>query len=270
MAGGEQSEGTTEMAVVGANPYRGGWFAVRFDDDLAGVAQADRFPDIDSLMDAWGDASPVLLGVPIGLPDARRPTRRADREARRALGPPRNTAVFPVPSREIVEAFRSGQAITYEEQSSLNQRAVGKRLSRQSAALLHKIAEVDRFLLRDAGVPAEIREAHRELCFWALNGQRAMTHSKSTPEGALERLEVLGAFLPWARGFADYLGRDLRRPVPQPVVLDTLATALTAASRHPRLSALQSIPAEPQRDARGLPMEMVYRLPSLRRDADGA
>ena len=171
------------MAVVGANVHRGGWFAVRIDDDLARPAMAEIYPDIESLMDDWGGASRILLGVPIGLPDARRPTRRADREARRLLGAPRNSSVFPVPSREAVEVFRLGHARTDEALSALNQRAVGKRLSKQSAALLPTIAEVDAFLLAEAAAREKTREAHRELCFWGLNGRRPMAHAKNHTRG---------------------------------------------------------------------------------------
>ena len=254
------------MAVVGANMFSGGWFALRIEVDTFALPQARQYSHITGLMDDWGDASHVLLGVPIGLPDAMRPARRVDREARRLLGAPRNSSVFPVPSRETVEAFRSGQATTYQALSDLNRRALSKRLSRQTAALLPKIAEVDELLLADAAARRKIREAHRELCFWGLNGRHSMAHAKTTPEG----LDVLGAYLPRAREFVEDLGRESPRHVPHSVVLDTLATALTAGPGHPRLSALQSIPADPQRDARGLPMEMVYRLPRSPASADGA
>ncbi len=258
-----------EVAVVGANLMRGGWFAVRIDDDLVKPAKADCFPHVESLMDAWGDTSRVLLGVPIGLPDTQRPARRVDREARHLLGAPRNSSVFPVPSRETVEAFRSGQARTHEALSEVNHRVLGKRLSRQSVALLPKIAEVDEYLSADAGARPRIREAHRELCFWGLSGRRPMSHAKTTPEGAAERLGVLSDYLPWAREFFHNLRRGRRRQLPHPVVLDALASALTAAG-HPRLSGLRSFPTEPEVDARGLSMEMVHRLPRPPKAGDGA
>ena len=257
------------MVGVGANLYRSGWFAVRIDDHHGSQATAGVYPDVTALINAWNDASVVLIGVPIGLPDAQHPDRRVDRDGRRVLGKPRNSSVFPVPSREVVEACRAGRASSYKAFSDLNHRALGKRLSKQTAALLPKIAEVDEYLSTKTGTVPKIREAHRELCFWGLSGRQPMSHAKTTPEGAAERLGVLGGYLPWAREFVQELRRDPGRQVPLAVVLDALATALTAAG-HPRLGGLKSFPAEPEVDARGLPMEMVYRLPRSSKGAHRA
>ena len=136
------------MAVVGANVCRGGWFAVRIDDDLASPPDAEIYPDAVSLMDAWGDAAAFLVGMPIGLPDAERPTRRVDQAARHVLKPLRHNSVFPVPSRAAIEAFRSGEAKSYQASSDLNHQEVGKRLSKQSASLVPRIAELDELISR--------------------------------------------------------------------------------------------------------------------------
>lgn len=247
------------MAVVGANVFRGGWFAVRIDEDIARPADGACYADVASLMNAWGDASRILVGMPIGLPDAERPTRRVDQAARQLLKPLRHNSVFPVPSRAVVEVFQSGEATSYQALSELNHRELGKRLSTQSAALVPRIADIDELMLGSAVARAKIREAHRELCFWSLAGRRPMEHAKTSPEGIAERLQVLDEYLPWAQAFCAEVRREFGRQVPVAVVVDTLATALTAVSTHPLLSGLQSIPAEPQRDARGLPTEMVYR-----------
>ena len=249
------------MAVVGANVCRGGWFAVRIDDDFASPPDAEIYPDAVSLVEAWGDALRILVGMPIGLPDAECPMRRVDQAARHVLKPLRHSSVFPVPSRAVIEGFRSGEAKSYQALSNLNHRELGKRLSWQSAAMVPKIAELDNLMLGDAAAHGKIREAHRELCFWGLNGRRPMEHAKSHPEGIAERLGVLAEYLPWAQAFCTDARRESRPQVPGAVVVDTLATALTALSTHPQLSGLQSLPAEPKRDARALPMEMVYRLP---------
>ena len=249
------------MAVVGANIFKGGWFAVRIDDDVERPADAECYPDAASLMDAWGDASRFLFGMPIGLPDAERPTRRVDQAARQMLKPLRNSSVFPVPSRTTIEAFRAGEAKSYQALSDLNHRELGRRLSRQSAALVPMIAELDELMLGHAAARGKIRESHRELCFWGLSGRRPMEHAKSRPEGIAERVKVLGDYLPWAPAFCAEASCGIPHRIPVAVVVDTLATTLTAVSTHPLLDSLQSIPAETQCDARGLPMEMVYRAP---------
>ncbi|MCY4619149.1 MAG: DUF429 domain-containing protein [Chloroflexi bacterium] len=257
------------MAFVGANVCPGGWVAVRIDDNLARPASAEVFPDVTSLMGAWGDASSILVGIPIGLQDAGHPRRAAFQLARDLLKPQRHHSVSPVPSRAAVEAFRSGEARSYEALSERNHRALGKKLSKQSAAMVAKIAELDALMLTDADARGKLREAHRELCFWGLNGGRPMSCSKAQPEGIAERLGVLVEYLPWAHEFFDDVWRGSRPKVPLAVVVDALATALTAVGTHPFLGDLQSIPPEPQRDARGLPMEVVYRLPRELADADG-
>ena len=161
----------------------------------------------------------------------------------------------------MIEAYRAGRARTYEAQSELNRRELGKKLSKQSAAMIRRIAELDELLLSDRDARAKTREAHRELCLWGLNGGRPMTHAKRQPEGIAERLAVIRRYLPWAESFFLDLRRESPGGISEAVVVDALATALTAVANHPSLGGLQSIPAEPQRDARGLPMEMVYRLP---------
>lgn len=249
------------MAVVGANIFKGGWFALRIDDDFERPANGEFFPDLLSLMDAWGDASHILVGMPIGLPDAERPTRRVDQAARQMLKPLRHSSVFPVPSRAAIDAFRSGEAKSYQALSGLNHRELGKRLSKQSASLVPNIAELDELMLGNVAARERIREAHRELCFWGLSRRRPMEHAKSSPKGIAERVLVLGEYLPWASTFCSDLSRGTLHRFPVTVVVDTLATTLTAVSTHPLLDRLQAIPAEAQRDAHGLPMEMVYRAP---------
>ncbi len=248
------------MAVVGVTVCTGGWFGLRIDEDWGEPAAAKVFANATSLMIAWGDASLVLVGIPIGLQDVSHPTRDAFHLARELLKPLRYNSVFPVPSRTAVEAFRAGRASTYEALSELNHRELGKRLSKQSASMVPKIAELDALMLDDADARGKIREAHRELCFWGLNGGRPLTHAKAQPEGIEERRSVLSQHLPWAEEFLDDARGEMRPQLPPAVVVDALATALTAVPSHPSLSGLRSIPTRPQRDARGLPMEMVYQL----------
>ena len=132
-----------------------------------------------------------------------------------------------------------------------------------------KIAELDELMLNNTVAREKVREAHRELCFWGLNGRRPMKHAKKRPEGVAERLRILSEYLPWAPAFCEDVSRESRPQIPVAVVVDSLATALTAASTHPLLDVLRSFPTEPQRDARGLPMEMVYRVPRAAADAPG-
>ena len=250
------------MPVVGVDGCSDGWFAIRVEDDFDQEGSADVFPSLRSLLDAWDDATLVLIDIPIGLPDVGHPVRGADRTARSLLRPLRHNSVFWAPSRGAIERFRSGREAEYEALSAANHREIGKRLSTQSAAIIPKIAEVDEVLLGDATARSIVREVHPELCFWGLNGRRPMMHRKQDARGIAERLALLAGLLPWAGSiFEGTLMRYRRASVQRDDILDAMAAAVTALPAHRLLSVLQSLPADRERDQQGLPMEMLFRLP---------
>jgi predicted RNase H-like nuclease len=249
------------MPVVGVDGCRDGWFAIRIEDDFEREAITDVYPNLCSLLDAWDDATLVLIDIPIGLPDVGRPARGADRAARNLLRPLRHNSVFSTPSRAAIELFQSVRGAEYEALSAANHREIGKRLSRQSAAIIPKIAEVDEVLLSDAAARSIVHEVHPELCYWGLNGRRPMMHRKQDTQGIAERLELLPGLLPWAVSiFERTLKRYRRASVQRDDILDAMAAAVTALPAHPLLSGLQSVPVDEERDREGLPMQMLYRL----------
>lgn len=90
-------------------------------------------------------------------------------------------------------------------------------------------------------------------------------HLKKDAQGIAERLELLAGLLPWADSiFEGTLRRYRRVSVQRDDVLDAMATAAAAIPVHPLLCDIHSVPSEPVRDACGLRMEMLYRLPLLR------
>ena len=72
---------------------------------------------------------------------------------------------------------------TYESASSQNYAQSGRRLSKQTWAILGKIREVDDFLGNTTDARQTLRESHPEVMFAALNGGRPMTHTKKTADG---------------------------------------------------------------------------------------
>ena len=237
-----------------------GWFHIALDGTgqwCCGVAGSLR--EIVDLADA-GDK--VLVDVPIGLPDARRPGRReCDVAARERLnrdplgnalapGERRGASVFPAPARETLGAKG------YEDARAINQGVTGKMISMQAFGILGKIREGDELLRGNAKARDILREAHPELCFWAMNGKRAMQHGKKRAPGRRERLAVLQRCWPQAKTAGDEIGRLYRRRQVAPDdVLDAMATAVTA-----RASRLNSLPEPPPRDAEGLPMQVTWAL----------
>jgi predicted RNase H-like nuclease len=105
-----------------------------------------------------------------------------------------------------------------------------------------------------------VREVHPELCFWALNGGQTMRYRKKCAEGFAERMDVLRKVLPEAetlceKALTEFPRRDLARD-DIPDALIALATAVAP------LGMQLTVPSNPERDARGLPMQMVYALAS--------
>ena len=244
------------MAVVGVDGCKAGWFAVRIEGDDYSVGVFSTVAEV--LVSLGGDASLILIDIPIGLPKSHE-ERCCDREARTRLGCSRASSVFPAPGREALEEDRREHR--HEAVSHANCRETGRGLSIQAFGIVPKIREVDD-LIRERGLTAHpaIREIHPEVCFWSLNGGRPMGHKKQCPDGHCERLDVLRRFHPCVDDVRDEaLCRFRRKDVARDDILDALAAALTAVPAECSGAALPTLPAEPPRDALGLPMEMVYR-----------
>ena len=235
------------MAVVGTDGCRAGWFAVRIES--SGDHETRVFGDFGSLWRSWGDASLILVDIPIGLPDAGKKQRECDSLARRLLGP-RRSSVFTPPSRVALEHA------THEQASEANFREVDRKLSIQSWHLVPKIREVDRLLREDQTARKRVREVHPEVCFWAFAGSQPMKSNKKRSAGRRERLDVLCEVHRGAKAtHGEAIGKFKRREVAQDDILDALAAAYTAERC---LGRLRSFPETPEHDSLGLPMEMVY------------
>ena len=201
------------------------------------LSTAELFADIDTF-------DVVTIDIPIGLADAG--PRAVDSHARKLLGA-RASSVFPSP----VRAALSGA--TYAEACSLSFTACGKRLSKQAFAIVPKIREVDDALRGNQEAAKRMREVQPEICFYFLNEHKPMAHSKKTPEGGLERLNLL------ERHFGPVFA-GLRAIVPtRQATSDDISDALAALWSAERVRAGRNVllPDHPARDSFGLRMEMV-------------
>lgn len=160
---------------------------------------------------------PTVVGVdiPIGLPDAG--PRRADLAARRELPRGRKSSVFPTPVRDAVFA------LSHPEANAAHRAATGTGLSVQGFHLCRRIAEVDAWVRRGAGV--EVLEVHPEVSYTAMGADTAL--SKKTPAGEATRVAALrrAGVRPPERPRVPGAGTD--------DVLDACAVAWTAL-RHAR------------------------------------
>jgi predicted RNase H-like nuclease len=232
---------------VGVDGCRAGWIAVAQTPD--GRLSYEVLPAFASVLEQYTDAL-ILVDVPIGLMDSGPDERLCDREARRLLKD-RASSVFPAPVRAAL------YAANYMAASAANRQATqGRRgLTRQSWAITPKIREVNECLAGRQGQPPVVREMHPEVCFCALNGWRPLRYSKKTTEGFGERAALLCRLLPSSDALVEMVLRATRRSaVRRDDIVDALVGSVTAWLGKGSLSTL---PAVPEHDSAGLPMEMV-------------
>jgi predicted RNase H-like nuclease len=204
-------------------------------DDLAPLfARADA-----------GDVG-IAIDIPIGLSDDE--PRACDLAARRLLGRPRGSSVFPAPCRGALAAT------TYRRACALSRRGLGVALSLECFNILPKIREVD--ALMTPARQAFVREVHPELVWALLAGMgRGLAAPKRTPDGERLRRRLLRGIAPRFDPVAVRRQLGLSR-VARDDVIDAVA-CLVAAGRIRRGEAC-ILPGElVPRDARGLRMEIV-------------
>ena len=222
-----------------------GWIYVALPE--SGEYRSGVVRNLGEIVHMAGDEDRVFVDMPIGLPHDQAP-RQCDDQARAKLGQPRGSSVFPAPAREALGAS------SYEDACDRNKNVTGKKVSRQTYGILPKVHEVDDLVRHDEKARRVIQEVHPELCFWAFNERRALLHNKKKPEGRDERLAILEDHWPRACEAAKRIQDGLRDDRVEPDdIVDAMVAAVTA--RH---KALCRIPDEPQTDAAGLPMQMIF------------
>ncbi|HJN93591.1 MAG TPA: DUF429 domain-containing protein [Dehalococcoidia bacterium] len=226
------------VKVVGVDGCAKGWVFVHLSEgEFTGATLHATFGD--GLV-AIPDASAIGVDIPIGYaPDPRQP-RRADGEARAALGR-RHSSVFPTPPREVLTARN------YAEANARCQELTGKGISKQSYAIAPKVLEVEPLAAADR----RIYEVHPEVSFLALAGA-PLESSKKNWNGLLQRRALLaeaGIQLP------DDLGEVGGVAAPDDIV-DAAVAAWSAA--RVAAGAGQSYPTPPEHDINGRDVAIWY------------
>lgn len=109
---------------LGVDGCRDGWIAVGYDEE--GYRVVTQAASIAGLWEEWHTAETILVDVPIGLREISNEPRPCDAAARRRLGSPRQSSVFPTPVREAVHAD------SYEEAKAIQERKTDGSLGTQS------------------------------------------------------------------------------------------------------------------------------------------
>lgn len=244
-----------QSLYVGVDGCPGGWFSVALDWD-GNLVKSGVSGTFSKLLAFHSEADLILVDMPIGLPQGPG-GRKCDDEARDKLEG-RRSSVFPTPTLQAVQEVVNSNS--YKAASRVQRDVTKKGLSKQTFNIMCKIAQVDKVLDgRDADARPEVREVHPEVCFWALNGRKPMSHSKKIREGKRERLDVLKCHLPKARGIYNGLARDFpSSQVDDDDIIDALAAAVTGWLDGTGRGRLATLPEDPSKDCRGLRMEMVY------------
>jgi predicted RNase H-like nuclease len=235
---------------VGLDWASKGWFGVILRDN--DTWDTDHFPTIWSLWKSHSDASRIFIDIPIGLPADSK--RACDVEAKQRLGQ-QGRSIFYTPLREAVYDQN------LEDAKETNEKA-GYSIQNQAWGIVPRIREVDEFLDMNPGARDRLFETHPELCFYSLNG-REMVPPKKTEPGIERRRALLADEIPEASEIYEqacdlYLTPEYASFVnAKDDILDALVAAVTA--RRP-IDELARLPEgnDPPRDARGLPMQMLY------------
>ena len=222
--------------IAGVDGYKHGWVAAIEVGD--GATRVATFGSFSTLL-AQKDLCLIVIDIPIGLLQSG--SRMCDQEARKVLGFPRCSSVFPAPIRPMLDAH------DWEEACDIRLRIEGKRCSKQVMGILPKIREVDQELRPE--LQRRVREGHPEISFALMNGGKAIGHRKSAPRGMRERLRLL------CHHFPDVKENLSRIPGARTDLIDAYALLWTAR----RVGGQQAVvlPPHPEIDARGLRAEIV-------------
>lgn len=230
--------------MLGIDGCRAGWLCVSLDRGQ-GTCRADILGSISEVL-RLGRPAAAAIDMPIGLTGSG--PRACEREARKLLGRPRASSVFPVPARPLLSAR------DYAHACRIGLRTDGRKPSRQSWSIFPKIREVDAFLRSHAGLPARVWEAHPEVSFRALGGRRAPAHPKKTAEGRRERERLVRS----------HFGRALHDALECLPVggwgMDDLLDAFAVLWTAQRIAdgTAVTLPSNPPSDAFGLRMAIAY------------
>ncbi len=172
----------------------------------------NRFPNVQKI---WID-------LPIGL-SSRNMRRDVDFFARKYLPQGYKSSLFTPPCREAL------QAKSYQQACEINQDICDTRISLQTWNISPKILEVDQWLQHGISANDLFVEAHPEICFYFLNKKKTLLAKKKTPQGRMERLDILRYYnSSIIREYERICNNTFRKDVHYDDILDALALGMSA------------------------------------------
>ena len=227
---------------VGIDGCKNGWIVASI---CNGKLEIYKFNSINEITTIPFDIA--LIDMIIGLPNKNHQSR-PDSEARKILKH-MHTTVFPAPCRKAVYEE------TEQKQKQANLEELGKNLSRQTIGIIPKIRELDEFLLKNKHYQNQLMESHPEVCFVSMSGYNLT--SKHYIKGIIDRIELLAKYLPEVT--LDFITEEMKKnKCKESDIVDAICLAITAnLHKQNKTEILPFNQNPPQKDAKGLPMQMV-------------
>ncbi|HZZ22571.1 MAG TPA: DUF429 domain-containing protein [Roseiarcus sp.] len=217
---------------LGIDGIKGGWVGVYIDETRALAFKTST--RLDALL--GGPYVRAMIDIPIGLPETG--YRRCDVEAKKLVG----SRVF-LGARWDVWSFA-----THKLANDYYWKNQDPGISIQVWSIREKLREANSMVTPER--QQRVLETHPELIFWRLNSRR-ITEPKKTVEGRNQRISLLKPY-----GFEQletWVTKLNGTGIKPDDLLDACAGAVAARERGQRVRLM-----EPERDPRGLRMEMWY------------
>lgn len=227
--------------VIGVDGCKGGWLVALLKDSGLDLY---KFSSINELVDEL-PFDICLIDMIIGL-QSKATEVRPETEARKELKN-RASTMFPSPSRQAVYGS------TKEERLTANLKALGKKFTSQTNAIIPKIRELDEYMQKAPEMRDKILESHPEVCFARLNGV-VLQSSKHTQDGIKDRASILQRYLPevsyeWVQEHAKIM------KCAADDIVDAVCLAIVAGMQ--TQGETETIPKEPMLDATGILMRLT-------------
>lgn len=227
--------------IRGVDGCKAGWLCLSVRPGETRPTATVFGPDARALL-----AEPAVvtaIDIPIGLPSTG--GRRVDCTARRLLGPLKSS-VFPAPVRATL------CAASYEAACVESHIACGKKISRQTFAILPRIRDVDILLRESSALLNFVYEVHPEVCFVHWNAGRSLRNPKTSGFGFVERLAMVQRV--FGSSPEEVHATFRRNQVTDDDILDAFAALWTAQRIHDGRAV--RVDNSDERDDCGLPMQM--------------
>ncbi len=231
-------------AFWGIDGCRAGWLAICLHSpDFRVITSRQGLADLFDL------AAGIWIDIPVGLAD--NGPRTCDQLLRCALGKT-GASVFTPPVRAAIDAP------DYKQACDINERATGKRITRQVWNITGKIRQVDELLIKQKVRASRVFESHPEYLFLLLNNGVALPRKKSQ-EGQRQRVELLREHFPKSEEFINEIrNRFTKTELANDDITDAMVLALAATQSAANSESIGSLPGQPQIDSKGVPMAVYY------------